>query len=159
MKKKFLMILFPIIFLSAHAKIAAQKIDSSAVDASWTGEYHYSFSERGGSGYADVTEYVLTVGGVSGDSNCRFVVEGSQLNNADYECRAEGKGDRLTFYFIKSLEPAGDGQVRRMKSGDVIGSLVRVVARGKTRCRLESGRYRFAMTPTAKNPVYFKKTN
>lgn len=158
MKKKFLMILFSAIFLSAYAKTAAQKIDSSAVDDSWNGEYRYSFSERG-SGYADVTEYVLTIGGAGGGSGCRFVVEGLQLNNADYECRAEGKGDRLTFYFVKSLEPAGDGQIGRMKSGHVIGSLVRVTARGKTRYRLESGRYRFAITPSAKNPVYFKKVN
>lgn len=159
MKKKFWLILFPVIFLSAYAKIAAQKTDSSAADGSWTGEYRYSFSERGGSGYSDATEYTLTIGNAGGESGCHFVVQGPQMSNADYKCRAETKGDKLTFYFVESLEPTGDGQIRRMKSGYVIGSLVRVAARGKTRYRLESGRYRFAITPTATNPVYFKKVN
>ena len=157
-----ILVLFVTLF--SVSNVSAQVAKTSAVRPpanpdEWVGEYHYAYSEKGGSGYVDVTDYTLTISRQANSLGCHFVATGPQLNNADYQCRVVIKGNTLTFIFVKDLSGTNDS-AEYLRPGNVIGALIKVTVRGQTRYRLDnSGVYVIAMLSIPTRPKYFTKKN
>jgi hypothetical protein len=162
MKKiRFLSVLLnsAVIFLLLATGVSAQQQTKPQMsNADWVGEYKYTYTEgKTEGGDVPVIEYLLVVS-VKGDSlAAHFTVDGYQAYD-DYSYMAKAAGNQLNLYFLKNLgdpDMGGTGG-KRLKKGQLVGTLVKTTVRGKSKYQYKNGAYEISFRP--QNPVYFKKS-
>lgn len=158
--KKISYLLFCLCFLILFATtVSAQRQTKSPVNNDdWVGEYKYTYTEgKTQGGDVPVIEYLLVVSEKSGSLVVHFTVDGYQAYK-DYSYTAKVAGNQLNLYFLKDL---GDPDMRgtggkRLRKGQLVGTLVKITVRGKTKYQYKNGAYEISFRP--QNPIYFKKT-
>lgn len=162
MKKiRFLLVLLnsAIICLLLAAGVSAQRQTISPMNNDdWVGEYSYTYTEgKTEGGDVPVVDYLLVVSAKGDSLIAHFTVDGYQAYN-DYSYTAKANGNQLDLYFLKDLgDPDMQGTSgKRLRKGQMVGSLVKITVRGKTKYQYKNGAYEISFRP--QNPVYFKKT-
>ncbi len=161
MKKiRFLSVLLnsAVICLLLATGVSAQRQTKSPMNNDdWVGEYKYTYTEgKTESGDVPVVEYLLVVSKKGDSLVAHFTVDGYQAYD-DYSYTAKVAGNQLNLYFLKDLgDPDVGGTGKRLRKGQMVGTLVKTTVRGKTRYQYKNGAYEISFRP--QNPVYFKKT-
>ena len=136
-------------FLLFVIDISAQRsVQTSIANDDWVGKYEYTYTEgKTAGGWVPVIEYVLIVSREGDSLVARFTADGYQTYH-DYAYTAKANGSQLDFYFLRDLN---DGDVsgikRRFKKGQLVGSLVKITSRGKTRYMCKNGGYQISFNP------------
>lgn len=153
-----LQLLLFLLSLSVAVKSQTNKNADSPDLKNWVGEYKYTYTEgKTEGGAVPVIEYVLVVSAKGDSLVAHFTVDGYQAYD-DYSFTAKANGNQLNLYFLKDL---GDPDIKgtggkRLRKGQLVGSLVKTTVRGKSRYQYKNGAYEISFRP--RNPVYFKKS-
>ncbi len=153
-----LQVLLFLLCLPIAAKSQTNKSAASSDVKYWVGEYKHTYTEgKTEGGDVPVIEYLLVVSEKAGSLVAHFTVDGYQAYD-DYLYTAKANGSQLNLYFLKDLRNSDMERTggKRLRKGQMVGTLVKITVRGKARYQYKNGAYEISFGP--KNPVYFKKT-
>ncbi len=157
-RMNFMLVCLCLLVLSVTAVSAQKQREPPMSISDWVGEYRYIYKEgKTEGGWVPVVEYLLAVSAKEDSLVAHFTVDGYQAND-NYSYTAKATGNQLFLYFLKDLgdsDTEGLGR-RRLKKGQLVGTLVKTTVRGKAKYQYKNGAYEISFGP--QNPVYFKKT-
>ena len=153
---RLLMICLTVLFSAAAAVSAQQPVKAQTTEADWIGTYGYEqvLERNPNSGYADTIEFTIVVSKKGNSLVARFTASGYQSDD-DYEYTAKAVGNQLDFYYLRDLRDADmSGVNRRLKRGQLMGSLSKTTVRGKVRYNFKDNIFFNPRRP----PVFKKKS-